>query len=70
VNGRLRDLAAFVSWLDKQEELRRKVRVPTVKLPKAEFEVFTDQDLIAIFFAPHPTAQGMSASTAQMYEPT
>jgi site-specific recombinase XerD len=59
--GRLRDLKAFLHYLEFEEILDRKVRVPSVKVPQADFAILSDEDLVALFRCPHLAAKGDQA---------
>ena len=58
VQGRMKDLRAFVRWLADEGLLDRPPKVAVPKVPQHLFPVFSDAELVALFSCRHLTARG------------
>lgn len=61
VYGILKDLRAFIRWLNEEELLQRRVRVPVPKLPETLFPILTDKDLERIWGSKYLTGKSPQA---------
>jgi site-specific recombinase XerD len=56
--GRMKDMRAWMRWLEEEEWLDKAPKVPIPKAPQTLFPILSDDDLITLFSCPHLTAKG------------
>lgn len=58
IAGRMKDIRAFLRWLEAEEWIERAPKVPIPKVPQTLFPILSDADLVTLFSCQHLTAKG------------
>jgi len=58
IQGRIKDMRAWLRWLDEEDWIERAPKVTIQKVPQTLFPILSDAELVRLFSCPHLTAKG------------